>query len=364
MLTPILMAGGSGTRLWPYSREAAPKQLQQVLDRETLLQKAAKRLIRGFGAERLWITTTADQLSRVRRELPMIPLRHISVEPVRRETAPALGLALIRLLRENPEAMVVYANSDNYIGDVREFIRVLKAAESLARAEPDRVLLVGVRPTYPETGYGYIRLGDLIARVRRGRSGEDEVFSVRAFVEKPDLKTAKRFLASWEYLWNPTLIVAQAATLLGKYKKRLPAIYQGLMRIRAALGTRREQAVIEREYRAMRAVTVDYGILEKEQGMAVIPADFGWTDVGSWRAVYEILAERPRATVARGPHLALDSSGNLVMSASGKLIATVGLKDTIIVETEDAVLVCPKNRAQDVKKLVEELVKKKLKKYL
>ncbi len=363
MLTPILMAGGSGTRLWPLSRRNSPKQVKPLLDEETLLQKTAARLARGFGAGRLWVTTNADYVSQIKRELPMLKSAHISAEPIRRETAPALGLALIRIIKEDPDAVVVYANSDNYVKDAREFLRVLKAAETLVRAEPDRLVLVGVRPTYPETGYGYIRLGDLAARIKR-RDGEDEVFAVRAFVEKPDLKTAKKYLASWEYLWNPTLVVARAANLLDKYRRHLPETYARLMKIAVALGTARESATVEREFRAIKPITIDYGILEKEKGMLVIPAAFGWTDVGSWRTIHEILAAKPDHVVSRGPHLSYDSTGNLLVSATGKLIATVGVKDMVVVETEDAILVCPKSRSQEVKKLVEEMARKKFEKYL
>ncbi|TAL18954.1 mannose-1-phosphate guanylyltransferase [Patescibacteria group bacterium] len=363
MLTPILMAGGAGTRLWPLSRAGAPKQLQALFDQETMLQKSAARLSRGFGAKRLWVATTREYLDRVRRELPQIPRAHISVEPMKKETAPALGLALVRILHKDPEAFIVYANADNFVRDVGEFLRILKVAESLARAEPDRLVLVGIRPAYPDTGLGYIRMGDLLARVRR-RRGEDEIFSVRAFVEKPNQKTAERYVQSWEYLWNPTLIVAKASTLFQKYARHLPAMHERLVKIKNALGTVRENAVINREFAAIAPTTIDYGILEKEKGMAVIPADFGWTDVGSWRAVHEILAASPQATVARGPHLAIDSGGNLLVSAAGKLIATVGVHDMVVVETEDAVLVCPKSRSQEVKKLVEVMVKRKLKKYL
>ncbi|MBP9748777.1 mannose-1-phosphate guanylyltransferase, partial [Patescibacteria group bacterium] len=348
MLTPILMAGGSGTRLWPLSRAGAPKQVHALLDEETLLQKTANRLIRGFGAERLWVTTHVDYAARIQKELSQLSPKHLSLEPARRETAPALGLALVRILKEDPDAIIVYANSDNYVRDVSEFLRILKVAEGVVRSNPERLALIGVRPTYPETGYGYIRMGDVVAR-SAGKQGEDEVFSVRGFVEKPDLKTAKRYLASWDYLWNPTLLVARAATLLDCYARHLPEMYGQLMTIKNALGTKNEKRVVIKEFSAIQPISLDYGILEKEKGMVVIPAAFGWTDVGSWRAVHEILAADPKATVARGPHVAIDSSANLIVSMTGKLVTTIGVHDMIVVETEDAILICPKSRAQEVK---------------
>jgi len=330
-----------------------------------MLEKTAERLARGFGAERIWVTTGAEYVNQIKKEIKGLKPGHVSVEPSRRETAPALGLALVRVLKEDPEAVIVYSNSDSHVKDEKEYVRILKVAESLVRSEPDRIVLVGIRPTYPETGYGYIRMGDLAARSARGRGqGEDEIFTVREFVEKPDETTAKRYVESWEYLWNPTLIVARADALLGKYKKHLPALHKRLLTISAALGTSKERAVIEREFHAVAPISIDYGLLEKEKGMVVIPAAFGWTDVGSWRAVHEILADKPERVVSRGEHLSLDSSGNLVLGDSGRLVATIGVHDMVVIDTPDAVLVCPKSRSQDVKKLVDELMKKKLDRYV
>lgn len=360
MLTPILMAGGSGTRLWPLSRKNSPKQVHALLDEETLLKKTVDRYSRGFGVENLWIATTAQYLPLVKKDVPQISKKHISVEPVRRENAAALGLALIKILKEDPDAVFVYANTDNYVRDEKEFLRVLKVAESLVRAEPDQITLIGVRPTYPETGYGYIKTGDVVACMKRkGAKGEDEVFSVAAFVEKPDVKTATAYVEDTTYLWNPTLIVAKVRTFLRKYELYAPELHRGLMKISEALGTRKEEETIKKIFPKLPAVAMEYAILEKEKDMRVIPASFGWTDVGSWRLVHEILAKRPGDSVIKTDHVNIDSSGNLLVSTTKKMIATIGVHDMVIVETPDAILVCPKERSQEVKKLVEELERRK-----
>ena len=338
MLHAIIMAGGVGTRLWPVSTKRRPKQILPLFGSKTLLKLTYERLRRGMAADYLWITTSKENFSAVRHQLPHVPLSRYSIESHRRETAPALALALSKLIAHDPNAAFVYVNADNVIKDVPGFHRTLRRAEAIVRRNPERVVLVGVKPDYPETGYGYIRIG------RKIRDGN----TVSAFKEKPDLATARRFVASGAYLWNPTLIVARAAHMLHLFEQHLP----GVMR-----------HVARGHFHRSPSIDINRGILEKEKGMLVISADFDWTDVGSWRSMYEALARRPDENVVRGRHLGIDSRGNLLFSDSKKLFATVGIQDMIIVETPEAILALPKSRAQEVKNLVNLLDTPRLRKY-
>lgn len=327
MLHAIIMAGGSGTRLWPVSTRKRPKQILQLFGSKTLAQMTYARVRRGIAADHVWIATSKDHVRELRRQLPRVSISHFSVEPTRRETAPALALALTKLVARDAAAAFVYVNADNVVKDVRGFHRTLRRAERIVTRDPERVVLVGVRPTYPETGYGYIQVG------RQARVGARLVSS---FKEKPDLKTATRFVHSGRYLWNPTLIVARAAHFLHLFEKHLPDVYRHVK--------------IGAFHRAP-SIDINHGILEKEKNMLVIPAEFDWTDVGTWRALYDALASRPGANVVRGRHQGIDSDGNLLFSESKKLFATVGINDLVVVETKDAILVVPKSRAQDVRRL-------------
>ncbi|HTK60219.1 MAG TPA: sugar phosphate nucleotidyltransferase [Candidatus Baltobacteraceae bacterium] len=348
----ILLAGGSGTRLWPVSRKSVPKQLQPILGADTLLRSTWKRLRKGLPASRILVVTGASQAELIRQDLPELPTDNLLVEPMKRDTAAAIGFGVATALARDSGATIATINSDADVKDEKEFWRVLKVAEKAAK-KSGRIALVGVRPSYPETGYGYIKMGSQAMRFKRAK-GHDEIFDVEGFREKPDLETAKAYVAQWEYLWNPTLIVAEAKTLMGAFKAHLPKTWKILSSLRT----------LERNFAKIEPISIDYGVLEKEKRMLVVPADFGWADVGHWRAVHDVLAKRPGANVTRGRNLTVDSEGNLLYSFTGKLIAAAGLKDMILIETEDVILACPKSRAQDVKKLVEEIERKKMKKYL
>lgn len=321
------MAGGSGTRLWPVSTKSCPKQVLQLFGSMTLAQMTYDRVRKGIRADHVWVATSKDHYAELTRQLPRVPTSHFSVEPVRRETAPALALALTKVIASDPAAAFVYVNADNVVKDVRGFHRTLRRAENIIRHDPERVVLVGVKPSYPETGYGYIEMG------RRTAGGARRVVS---FKEKPNRKTAERYVRSGKFLWNPTLIVARAAHFLHLFEMHLPDVLHH---------------VKNGAFHRAPSTTIDRGILEKEKNMLVIPAEFDWTDVGTWRALYDALARYPRENVVRGQHQGIDSSGNLLFSESKKQFATIGLHDFVVVETHDAILIVPKSRAQDVKKL-------------
>lgn len=360
------MAGGGGTRLWPISRQKNPKQIQPLMGEKTLLQRTFSRLRRMFRLQDIIVATNEEQLPLIERQIPNLPRENYSVETVRRDTAPAIGLAVTKIFHTQPQEVFVYINCDNDIQDVPEFLRILKLAERVIQKKPNHVVLIGVNPTYPETGYGYIKMGTPAMRFSRGKKAiADEIFEVEQFIEKPNLETAKKFLKRWEYLWNPTLVVSRSDHFLQLYREFLPRIYRGLVNIEKVMGMPKERQVVNQELVRMKPISVDYGILEKTKKMFVIPADFGWADIGHWRMIKDLLSKTMDENVIKGKHAGMDTRDSLIYSFTPRLIATAGIHSMVIIDTPDVLLVCPKHRSQDVKKIVEALKRrKKYQKYL
>lgn len=348
----VILAGGSGTRLWPVSRKKSPKQTKPIIGSKTLLQRTYSRVKKGFTNSDIFLSINEKQLSEVRRQLPQLKKSQIICEPVTKETAAAIGLASILMAKKNPKEIIATVNSDHFVKDEKEFIRVLKLAGKVIKQNPNHLLLVGLNPTYPETGYGYIKLDKQIKSFN-----SDKVFIVDCFKEKPDLKTAKKYLKSWAYLWNPAYFVFRADTMLSLFKKHLPNHYKILMIIK------KSPTKLKTEFKKIKPISIDYGIMEKAEKLLCLPANFGWADVGHWRTVQEIISA-DKSSKIRGKYIQLDSKGNLIYSFSNKLVATVGIKNSIIIETEDAILVCSKDKAQNVKKIVEKIKKESLYNYL
>ena len=351
----VIMAGGSGTRLWPLSRRDNPKQSQPIVDQQTMVQKTYQRLIRLYPAKNIFISTNQAHWPFLRRQLPRVPRSHFILEPARRDTSAAIGLATTCLAQLDPQEVICTVNSDHYIRDVSEYGHLLRTAERLVTRYPNQTVLIGTKPTFPDTASGYIKVLREIDTM-----GNKQVFSVDRFVEKPDLTTAKRFMASWQYFVNTAWFTFRADAMLDKFRQWLPSSYSRLMKIKRTLGTRQEASTIRREYPLMKKIAIDYGVMEKDRTMLCIPSTVEWIDIGNWQNVYDMLAGETGENVVRGRHVHIDSRGNLLFSYTGKLIATAGLQDMIVIETEDAILVCPKHRAQDVKRIVIELERQKL----
>ena len=340
----VIMAGGGGTRFWPLSRKQTPKQLLNLSGKDVMVNETFSRLARVAEDKNIFVVTNksqADKLIKVSdgRLLPENVLR----EPAARNTAACIGYAAVKIAKTYKDGVMVITPSDAYIRDEEKFAEILKTAAKAAETSDD-LITVGITPTFPATGYGYIRY----------RKANGEIKDVEQFVEKPDLKTAEAYVASGNYVWNSGMFVWKASAILKKFKELLPDIYEDLQKIYAAVGTEKEREVIEEVYPSIKSISVDYGIMERAGNIKVIPAEFGWNDVGSWDMLNVLHKSDNDGNVKVGDALTIDVKDSTVYS-SGRLIAVVGVDNLVVVETPDAVLVCPKDRAQDVKKIVDAL---------
>lgn len=357
MFYVVILAGGSGTRLWPWSLERQPKQLQALFNQRTLLQNTYDRLCLAFTAAHIFVVTKKSLAPEVKKQLK-IKKSQILVEPQSIDTTMAIGFAAINILANDPEAIIATVGSDHYLDQPRIFLTALQQGAQWIKQEPSRFLLLGARPTYPETGYGYIKIGRVLHR---------GFYRVARLKEKPDLKTAGKYIKSGKYLWSMGCFVFQAKQLLTWYQSYVPEAYRALRAIQNAWEQEPAAAakVLEREYRRVRVGSIDYSLLEKLPDLAVKLLPIFWADVGHWRSVRDILyLSSKNKNVSNGPQVSIDSRGSLFYSTNEKLIATIGLEDMIVVETDKALLVCPVSRAHEVKKLLALLKKQGGAKYL
>jgi mannose-1-phosphate guanylyltransferase len=356
----VILAGGRGTRFWPRSRMREPKQLLNIVGEETMLQQTLRRLAPLFPPSRLWVVTNTRQVSAVRTNLSRFAGARILTEPVGRNTAAAIGLAAIHLLHSlnGRDALMAVLPADHFIADVKKVQRIVRAALEVAARGPNLVVL-GVPPSKPESGYGYIERAAAAPSARGVR-----VFRVARFTEKPTLAAARRYAATRRYFWNAGMFFWRVTAFLDNLKKFLPKTYAALLRVAEAIGTRRYAATLARAYALLENISVDYAVMEpasRSRNAFVLPADVGWSDIGSWAAVYDVVAagRGPRhwgkdasGNVSAGPHVALDACGNFFWSPK-KFVAAIGVRDLVVVETPDALLLCPRERAQDVGKVVK-----------
>ena len=361
----IILAGGSGTRLWPLSREKQPKQLQTVLGGKTLLQATYERMRTLFSVDDILVATGVADARAVKEQLKKLPPKNLFIEPARRGTAAAIGFVLASLSRSQPEETFVVINADHHLTDVEEYAACITMAEELVRSRPGYIALVGTRPNYPETGFGYIKVGQALAWAGQGEK-KRLLHSVEKFVEKPDAATAASYVLSGDYLWNPTLIVSAVATFLERYREHVPELYVQLQRI-AKAGRGNEKHVLADAFEKMTTMSVDDAILVHGGKMAVVPGNYLWSDIGSWQAVYDVRASEESdvaKNVTRGNVVCLEGSGNLLCTTEKKILATVGVNDLVVIDTADALLIIPRERAQHVKQIVAELKRRKLDKFL
>ncbi len=344
----VVMAGGKGKRFWPESRPECPKPLLKILGEESMLQLTVRRISQIVPKQNILVVTSQIYSSRIREHLPEIPAENIIAEPEGRDTAACIGLAALYVKKINPEAVMLAAPADHFIRNRGRFADVVRAAAEVARLQ-NRLVTIGISPTGPETGYGYIHRGE-----QTDQCQGEKIYLVKKFVEKPDRQRARQYLAQGDYLWNSGIFLWKVSTILEMIKSHMPRLAQGLAQIEQALGTEREAQVIADVYRGLESVSIDYGVMEKADGVAVLAGDFGWSDVGSWAALGELLPRDENGNVIQALHLGIDTQGCLIR-CPGRLVATIGVKDLVIVETDEALLVCPKHRTQEVKKIVEML---------
>lgn len=353
----LIMAGGVGSRLWPMSRQKSPKQVLPLVGDRSMFRVAVERLSPLFAPEDVFVVVGEDQVALLKAEQTGIPAANFIIEPMGRGTAPAIALSAITLLRRDPQAITAVLTADHFIGDEAGFREVLAAAGEVA--SHNYLVTLGITPSFPSTGYGYVERGRHLMT-----ANDFAAYQVAAFREKPDLVTAKQFVVSGRHSWNSGMFVWKARRFLDELARTMPEFYAQLMTIDAALGTPDADRVLREVWPQVQTQTVDYGVMEKARDVAVIPAEFGWNDVGSWATLLDILENDEHGNVIRrAPHVAVDTSNTLVFGRD-RLVATIGLHDLIVIDTDDALLICPKDRAQDVKKIVDALKQRGQTQYL
>jgi mannose-1-phosphate guanylyltransferase len=353
----VIMAGGKGTRFWPRSRERRPKQLLNIVGRRSMLQQTVTRIGRLLPVENIFVVAGNSHGEEVRAQLSELPDENIILEPVGRNTAACIGLAALLLNHRDPAATMVVLPADHLIIDEELFLATLRAAGALARNQPALVTL-GIRPTAPETGYGYIETGE-----SAGKTQDHTFYRVTSFHEKPDHEKAKEYLERGNFYWNSGMFVWQAAAVLEAMQDHLPGLHTDLQKLRPFLGTGELEAGITSIYPDLESISIDYGVMEKADNVLMVPADFGWNDLGSWASMRQLWPRDAQHNVYQGDILALNSQHNVVYSPQ-RLCVLIGIEDLIVVDTEDALLVCPVSRAQDIGKVLDLMRQRGMEEYL
>ena len=343
----VILAGGGGTRLWPMSRADVPKQLLALVEEQSMFRVSVERLAPLFTPDRIYVVTGEKFADAMRADAPEIPSQNFIVEPYGRNTAPAAALAAAIIHKRDPQATIVLLTADHHITEKTRFRRVLQAAYTLA--QDDYIVTLGISPSLPSTGFGYIRRGEPLREIEGFAT-----YHSRGFTEKPDTETAIRFIRSGDYSWNSGMFIWRADRALREFEAHQPEIYAGMMQLQPAVDTPEYEAKLDEIWEQIPSVQIDAGVMEKTDRIAVIPVDIGWSDVGSWDALFDVLDLDIDGNGFKGSspnRLTIDTKNTLIYS--DKLSVTIGVEDLVIVDTKDVLMICRRDRAQDVKKVVD-----------
>lgn len=352
----VIMAGGGGTRFWPMSRQANPKQLLNLSGVDTLINETIDRVNSISEIDNLYIVTNKIQTNLLKDTVKGKCIHaNVLSEPSARNTAAAIGFAAFTIMKKHGDGVMCVYPADHYIKDGEGYVKTIKEAVKVA-SENDKLVTIGITPTFPSTGYGYINFD-------RNQSYNNTAYQVLEFVEKPNYEKAKSYIKTQKYVWNSGMFVWKVSKILEDFKRYLPKVYNKLEELSQYIGTNKEEEMINEIYPTIPSISIDYGIMERSDDVVVVPGEFGWNDVGSWDVLGAIYPTDEDGNIKRGDTITIDTNNSVVYSED-KLIATVGVKDVIVVSTKDAVMVCNKDNAQDVKLIVEQLKKENKSEYL
>ena len=349
---PVIMAGGSGTRFWPLSRRDRPKQFLRLAGQVPLLQATVQRLPPLAGLDRTFVVCGPEHAAGVRKMIPRLPRANVVVEPCARNTAPCVGLAALHVRAREPRGVMAMLPADHHVTRPDAFRAALAAAAAVA--EKGSIATIGIRPARPETGYGYLKVGQKLPAMGRAR-GALAPHRVERFVEKPDVVTAARYLADGTYLWNSGIFAFRVDVILEEIRRAMPVLGEQLEVIERALDTPAYARTLKRVFPDCPSISIDFGVMEKSRRIAVVPAEFGWSDVGSFSALSEVRPTDAEGNVGEGEALVIDGKENVVIAHGRRPLAVVGLDGVVAVDAGDAILVVRRDRSQDVRKAVEEL---------
>ncbi len=341
----VIMAGGIGSRFWPNSREKSPKQLLKIFGENTMIQETVHRLNGLIENQNIFVITNQIQKPLIQKQVPAIPKGNIIDEPFGKNTAACIGLSSVLIEAKNKDAVIVTLPADHLIRDVKNFQATLKKAIEFA-GKSDSLVTIGIKPTKPETGYGYIQIEE--------KTISDDINKVVTFAEKPNLSTAKRFVKSGDFLWNSGIFIWKSESILSEIKSYMPDLHDGLEELKPSIGKPYFKSVLTEVYGKLKSISIDYGVMEKSQNVYLTKSDFDWSDVGSWQTVYELSHKDDEGNAVEGD-VYIMKTYNSYIKGNKKFIATVGVSDLIVIDTDDALLICDRKKSQDVKNVVDSL---------